>query len=212
MRHGLQYLFSRSGLLSSNVVESGGFIDTAGEGRPDVQIHVTPALVGDAERKPMREHGITINPCVLRPTSRGKVSLRSAAPSDPVVLAANNLTTPEDVATLVRGIKACRRILRSDSLRALGFSEMSPGGADELSDEALARHGRAVAKTVYHPSGTCKMGSDAMAVVDSQLRVIGLRRLRVADASIMPTLVSGNTNAPTVMIAERCADFVLAGA
>lgn len=210
MRHGLQYLFSRSGLLTSNVVESGGFIDTAGEGRPDVQIHVTPALVGDAERKPMSEHGITINPCVLRPTSRGKVSLRSTTPSDPVVLAANNLTTPEDVATLVRGIKACRRILRSDSLRALGFSEMSPGGADELSDEALARHGRAVAKTVYHPSGTCKMGSDAMAVVDSQLRVIGLRRLRVADASIMPTLVSGNTNAPTVMIAERCADFILA--
>jgi len=210
VRHGLQYLFSRSGLLTSNVVESGGFIDTSGCGRPDVQIHVTPALVGDAERKPMGKHGITINPCVLRPTSRGKVSLRSADPFVPIMLAPNNLTTEEDVATLVRGIQACRRILRSDSLRELGLTEMSPGGADDLSFEALAAHGRAVAKTVYHPTGTCRMGSDAMAVVDTQLRVSGVRRLRVADASIMPTLVSGNTNAPTVMIAERCADFSLA--
>ena len=211
VRNGLQYLFSRSGLLTSNVVESGGFIDTSGEGRPDVQIHVTPALVGDAERKPMGKHGITINPCVLRPTSRGKVSLRSSSPSDTVVLAANNLTTEKDVATLVRGIKACRRILRSESLRALGVTELLPGGGDEVSDEVLARHGRAVAKTVYHPSGTCKMGTDPMAVVDTQLRVVGVPGLRVADASIMPTLVSGNTNAPTVMIAERCADFILSG-
>ena len=212
-RHGLQYLFSRSGLLTSNVVESGGFIDTAGCGRPDVQIHVTPALVGDAERKPMDgKHGITINPCVLRPTSRGKVSLRSADPAAPVVLEANNLTTGEDVATLVRGIQACRQILRSPSLRALGMTEMSPGGAEELADETLAAYGRSVAKTVYHPTGTCRMGSDAMAVVDTQLRVFGVPRLRVADASIMPTLVSGNTNAPTVMVAERCADFLLSGA
>lgn len=208
-RHGLQYLLSRSGLLTSNVVESGGFIDTAGSGRPDVQIHVTPALVGDAERKPMGKHGITINPCVLRPSSRGKVSLRSADPSAPVVLAANNLTTEDDVATLVRGIQACRRILRSPALRALGMTEMLPGGPEELSFDALAAHGRAVAKTVYHPTGTCRMGSDPMAVVDTQLRVGGVRRLRVADASIMPTLVSGNTNAPTVMVAERCADFLL---
>jgi len=215
VRHGLQYLCSRSGLLTSNVVESGGFIDTAGSGRPDVQIHVTPALVGDAERKPMGKHGITINPCVLRPTSRGKVSLRSADPSAPIVLAPNNLSTEEDVATLVRGIQACRRILRQDSLRELGLTEMLPGGPDELSFEALAAHGRAVAKTVYHPTGTCRMGDiahDAMAVVDTRLRVSGVARLRVADASIMPTLVSGNTNAPTVMIAERCADFLLAPA
>jgi len=209
-RHGLQYALSRSGLLTSNVVESGGFIDTAGSGRPDVQIHVTPALVGDAERKPMGKHGITINPCVLRPSSRGKVSLRSADPSAPVVLAANNLTTGDDVATLVRGIQACRRILRSPALRELGLTEMLPGGPEDLSFDALAAHGRAVAKTVYHPTGTCRMGSDAMAVVDTQLRVVGVRRLRVADASVMPTLVSGNTNAPTVMIAERCADFLLA--
>lgn len=211
VRHGLQYLLSRSGLLTSNVVETGAFVDTAGSGRPDVQIHTTPSLVGDAERKPLGKHGITINPCVLRPTSRGKVSLRSADPAANVKLLANNLTTQQDIDTLVRGIKLCRQILRSDALRSLGFSEMLPGGGDEVSDEALAAHGRAVAKTVYHPTGTCRMGSDAMAVVDPQLRVHGVPGLRVSDASIMPTLVSGNTNAPTVMVAERCADFILSG-
>jgi choline dehydrogenase len=208
-RHGLQYLLSRSGLLTSNVVESGGFIDTAGSGRPDIQIHVTPALVSAEERKPMGRHGVSINPCVLRPTSRGTISLRSTDPSDSVVFVANNLTTPEDIQTLVRGIKASRRILRSPSMRELGFTEMAPGAEAELSDEAIERHARAVAKTVYHPSGTCKMGRDPMAVVDPTLRVIGVERLRVADASIMPTLVSGNTNAPCVMIGERCADFIL---
>lgn len=213
IRSGLKYLFTRSGLLTSNVVESGAFIDTAGEGRPDVQIHVTPALVGDAERKPLGGHGITINPCVLRPTSRGRVTLRSADPSAQVVLAPNNLTTEVDVATLVRGIQVCRRILRQDTFKSLGFSELLPGGSEDLTFEALATHGRAVAKTVYHPSGTCRMGSvdrDSMAVVDPKLRVAGVARLRIADASVMPTLVSGNTNAPTVMIAERCADFLLA--
>ncbi len=209
VRHGLQYLLTRSGLLTSNVVESGAFIATDGSTRPDVQIHFTPALVGDAERKPMGKHGVTINPCVLRPSSRGRVTLRDRNPTIPAKLHANNLTTEEDVATLVRGIQACRLILRSDSMRALGMTEMAPGGGEDLSFEALAKHGRAVAKTVYHPTGTCKMGTDAMAVVDTQLRVIGVQRLRVADASIMPTLVSGNTNAPTVMIAERCADFLL---
>ena len=209
VRHGLQYLLTRSGLLTSNVVESGGFLDTAGTGRPDVQIHVTPALVSAEERKPMGRHGVSINPCVLRPTSRGKVSLRSGDPSDRIVFVGNNLTTREDVDTLVRGLKASRRILRSPALRELGFTELAPGADDHLSDEALEQHARAFAKTVYHPSGTCKMGRDPMAVVDTRLRVHGIARLRVADASIMPTLVSGNTNAPCVMIGERCADFIL---
>jgi choline dehydrogenase len=208
-RHGLQYLMMRSGLLTSNVVESGGFIDTAGVGRPDIQFHVTPALVSAEERKPMGFHGVSINPCVLRPTSRGKISLRSGNPADTVVFAANNLTTREDIDTLVRGLKASRRILRSPAMRELGFTEMAPSPDEDLSDDALEKHARALAKTVYHPSGTCKMGHDAMAVVDPKLKVIGVERLRVADASIMPTLVSGNTNAPCVMIGERCADFIL---
>jgi choline dehydrogenase-like flavoprotein len=210
MRHGLQYMLTRSGLLTSNVVESGAFVDTSGSGRPDVQIHVTPALVGDAERKPMNRHGITINPCVLRPVSRGRVQLRSPNAADPATCIANNLSAPEDMETLLRGIALCRRILRAPALRALGFTELAPGESESLSIDELRTHAKAVAKTVYHPSGTCKMGVDDMAVVDPQLRVKGVADLRITDASIMPTLVSGNTNAPTIMIAEKCADMLLA--
>ncbi|WP_292327451.1 GMC family oxidoreductase [Mesorhizobium sp.] len=207
--NGLQYLLTRSGLLASNVVETGGFVDTSGEGRPDIQFHVTPALVGDATRVAMDGHGVSINPCILRPVSRGKVSLRSREASNPIVFVGNNLTCQEDVDTLVRGLKLARRILAAPSMQALEFRELAPGDGDK-SDIELEQHARSFAKTVYHPAGTCKMGRDAMAVVDNKLRVIGVPRLRVADASIMPTLVSGNTNAPCIMIAERCADFLLA--
>lgn len=204
----LQYLFGRSGLLSSNVVESGGFIDTSGCGRPDVQIHTTPTLVGDATRGQMDGHGVSINPCILRPVSRGKVSLRSDRAEDAVHFVGNNLVAQEDVDTLVRGIKLSREILAAPAMKALGFREFAPGH-EASSDTDLESHARANAKTVYHPAGTCKMGRDLLAVVDNRLRVQGVPRLRVADASIMPTLVSGNTNAPCIMIAERCADFLL---
>ena len=203
----LQYLCGRGGLLASNVVETGGFIDTSGCGRPDVQFHVTPALVGDATRQPMEGHGVSINPCILRPVSRGKVTLRSAKPQDVIRFIGNNLTAPEDVDTLLRGVKLARAILAAPSMRALGFSELTPG---EVADTEMVSYIRSMAKTVYHPAGTCRMGNDPLAVVDDQLRVRGIPRLRVADASVMPTLVSGNTNAPCIMIAERCADFMLA--
>jgi choline dehydrogenase-like flavoprotein len=206
--NGLQYLFSRTGLLTSNVVETGGFFDTSGCGRPDIQFHVTPALVGDASRGQMDGHGVSINPCILRPEARGKVSLRSADPRDPILFVGNNLSKQADIDTLVRGIKLGRKILAAPAMKALGFREFAPGESAQ-SDDAIEKHARSIAKTVYHPSGTAKMGRDDMAVVDSQLRVIGVPRLRIADASVMPTLVSGNTNAPTIMIAERCADFIL---
>lgn len=205
--NGLQYLCGRGGLLASNVVETGGFVDTSGCGRPDVQFHVTPALVGDATRLPMEGHGVSINPCILRPVSRGKVMLRSALPQDPVRLIGNNLTAPEDVDTLLRGVKLGRSILAAPSMRALGFTELKPG---DIPDAEIVSYVRSMAKTVYHPAGTCRMGNDPLAVVDDQLKVKGVPRLRVADASVMPTLVSGNTNAPCIMIAERCADFILA--
>ncbi|WLR95764.1 GMC family oxidoreductase [Shinella zoogloeoides] len=206
--NGLRYLFGRSGLLSSNVVESGGFIDTKGCGRPDIQIHVTPTLVGDATRGQMEGHGVSINPCILRPVSRGKVSLRSDRAEDPIHFVGNNLVAQEDVDTLVRGIKLSREILAAPAMKALGFRELAPGD-DNSSDADFEAHARANAKTVYHPAGTCRMGRDKLSVVDSRLRVQGIPRLRIADASIMPTLVSGNTNAPCIMIAERCADFLL---
>jgi len=210
VNNGLQWLLFRAGLLTSNVIESGGFFDTDGDGRPDVQFHVIPAVTADVGQPPPQQHGITFSICILRPQSRGSVSIRSRNAADPVRIVANALGNDTDVQTLVRGLKLGRRILMAPSLRKLVERELKPGNlGEDLSDEALIAHARATAKTVFHPSGTCRMGSDDHAVVDPHLRVRGVPRLRVADASIMPNLVSGNTNAPSIMIGERCADFLL---
>lgn len=209
LRHGLQWQLFRRGLLSSNVVESGGFVDTLGGDRPDLQFHVLPVLVGDVEREPLPGHGLSINPCFLRPLSRGSVALRSADPAQAILFDAGALRAQADVDTLVRGVKLARRILRAPALAEVIAHELLPGAAVELSDAQLEAHVRSHAKTVYHPAGTCRMGGDTQAVVDSELRVHGVANLRVCDASVMPTLPSGNTNAPTIMIAERCADFLL---
>ncbi|ROZ71294.1 GMC family oxidoreductase [Ramlibacter sp. WS9] len=209
LRHGMQWQFFRRGLLTSNVVESGGFVDTTGGDRPDLQFHVLPVLVGDVEREPLPGHGLSINPCFLRPLSRGSVALRSADPAQPILFDAGALREQADVDTLVRGVKLARKILRAPALAAVIEQELLPGAATDLSDDHIEAHVRSHAKTVYHPAGTCRMGSDTGSVVDTELRVRGVPGLRVCDASVMPTLPSGNTNAPTIMIAERCADFVL---
>ena len=135
--------------------------------------------------------------------------MRSPNAADPILLNANVLNAREDVDTLIRGVKLARQIFRSPSLARLIEQELTPGGPTDLADSIIEDHIRTVAKTVYHPAGTCKMGSDDMAVVDHQLRVRGVPRLRIADASIMPQVTSGNTNAPAIMIGERCADFLL---
>lgn len=210
--HGLHWCAFRGGLLTSNVVESGGFVDTTASGRADVQFHVLPTLVGDVDREPLPGHGLTINPCFLNPRSRGTVQLRSADPDAPIVFDPGYLSEQADVDTLLRGVKLARRILRAPSLQALVAEELAPGREEQLPDSVLEAHVRRVAKTVYHPTGTCRMGVDDSAVVDARLCVRGIGRLRVCDASVMPTIVRGNTNAPTVMIAERGADFVLAAA
>ncbi|MBE7416838.1 MAG: GMC family oxidoreductase N-terminal domain-containing protein [Ideonella sp.] len=212
LAHGAQWLAFRTGLLSSNVVECGGFVDTDGSGRADVQFHVLPTLVGDVGRDPPAGHGLTINPCFLQPRSRGSVRLRSADPAAPIVFDGGYLREQADVDTLLRGVQLARRILRAPSLRALLSEEIAPGRDEHVPDSALEAHVRAFAKTVYHPSCTCRMGTDDAAVLDPQLRVRGVGRLRVCDASVMPTIPRGNTNAPTIMIAERCADFLLADA
>ena len=208
-RHALQWLLFRNGLLSSNVIESGGFADTDGDGRVDVQFHVIPTLTGDVDRPPPPGHGLSINTCVLRPRSRGTVRLRGADPAAPIRFDGRFLSDAADIATLKRGVALARRILRAPALKRLIESEILPSAADEIDDAALEAHVRAIAKTVYHPVGTCRMGSDDGAVVDPQLRVRSLDRLRIADASIMPAITSGNTNAPAIMIGERCADFIL---
>jgi len=209
MRHGLQYALFRQGLLSSTVVESGGFFDTSGSGRPDVQFHVLPTLVGDVGREPLAGHGISLNPCFLRPQSRGTVRLRSPDPFDPISFNPRALSAEADVDTLIRGLKLARKILRAPSMRQLISEELAPSSQALIDDASLERHVRSHAKTVYHPAGTCRMGVDDMAVVDPLLCVRGVGRLRVCDASVMPTLISANTNAPAIMIAERCAEFVL---
>lgn len=203
-----RYLLTRSGVLASNVIETGGFLDTSGSGRPDVQIHVVPALVGDADRAPPQQHGISLNPCCLRPTSRGQVTLRNPDPDALPVLHANNLTTDEDIQTLMRGVSLCRRILQAPALAEHLSGELAPGTAGDTV-EGLEEHCRRFAKTVFHPSCTARMGTDDQAVVDPTLKLRGLKGLRIADCSVMPAIVSGNTNAPTIMIGERCSDFIL---
>lgn len=211
LKHGLQWKLFRTGLLTSNVVESGGFVDTTGAGRPDIQFHVLPTLVGDVDREPLPGHGISLNPCFLRPASRGVVRLASADPEAAADFDGRFLSQRSDVDTLIRGVKLARRILRAPSMAKMIDTELAPAASADLTDDQLEAHVRSHAKTVYHPSGTCRMGaeSDPMSVLAPDLRVRGIQGLRVADASAFPLLVSGNTNAPVVMLAERCAAFIL---
>lgn len=209
-RHMAQYLASRTGILSSNVVESGGFVDTSGCGQPDVQFHVIPAMVGFGKRKPIQAHGFSIGPCCLQPRSRGTVKLRSSDPADTALFHTNAFSDAQDVATIMRGVRLAIRITEQPALATLVKRRHLPEPGVEDDDDALADYVRGYAKTVFHPSGTAKIGaaSDKMAVVDEFLRVRGVQALRVADASVMPTLVSGNTNAPTIMIGARAAQFI----
>lgn len=210
--HMAQYLAFKSGLLCSNVVESGGFINLDGSGRPDLQFHVLPFMVGWVDRAPTEAHGLSINPCFLRPYSRGKVKLRSGQYQDSALFDDRSLSDQRDVDTLVRGTKKAIDIFKAPALAQMVTQFALPTADAHQDDAKIEDFVRQTAKTVFHPVGTAKMGpdSDPMAVVDQQLRVKGLQGLRVADASVMPHLVSGNTNAPTMMIAERAARFILA--
>jgi choline dehydrogenase-like flavoprotein len=208
--HMARYLLTKQGLLASNVVESGGFVDTAGTGQPDIQFHVLPVLIGFADREPEPGHGLSIGPCFLRPRSRGSIRIRSADPRESAVFNANALSDPADIETLVRGVETAIRILEAPSLARIVKRRILPRPGVEKDPQALRDYIRSTAKTVFHPSGTAKMGraDDRMAVVGADLKVHGVEGLRVSDASIMPTLVSGNTNAPVMMIAARAASFI----
>lgn len=209
--HMLRYLASHRGLLASNVVEAGGFADTSGSGQPDIQFHVLPVLVGFADRAPESGHGLSIGPCFLRPHSRGTVKLRSANPADKALFHANALSAPADIAALKRGVRLAVKILEQPALARLVKRRVLPQPGIEADEAALEAYIRQTAKTVFHPAGTAKMGqaNDRMAVVGADLKVLGVEGLRVADASVMPCLVSGNTNAPAMMIGARAASFML---
>ncbi|WP_269584069.1 GMC family oxidoreductase [Roseibium sp. Sym1] len=210
VKHMLQYMATRTGLLTSNVVEAGGFVDVSGAGQPDVQFHVLPFMVGWADREPIARHGIAIGPCFLRPKSRGSVRLRSADPKERALFDAGSFSDSDDLEVLARGVLKGIEILEAPSLAKLIKRRALPEPGLEKDMDGLRDYVRQTAKTVFHPVGTAKMGpgGDREAVVDAELRVHQIDGLRVADASIMPTLVSGNTNAPTMMIAERCARFI----
>lgn len=208
--HMARYLATRSGTLTSNVVECGGFADVSGMGQPDIQFHVLPFMVGWVDRPPIQAHGIAIGPCFLRPKSRGSVRLRSGNPKDRALFDAGSFRDSDDLEVLARGVLKGIEILEAPSLARLIQRRHLPEPGLERDPEALRAFVRQTAKTVFHPCGTARMGpeTDPMAVVDNQLRVRGVSGLRVGDNSIMPTLVSGNTNAPAMMIGERCARFV----
>ncbi|MBX3690648.1 choline dehydrogenase [Dokdonella sp.] len=208
----LEFLLHRRGIGTSNIAECGGFVRTrlATDERCDMQLHFVPALLDDHGRHRLDGCGYTVHACALRPRSRGRLELRSADPAQPVAIHANYLSDPEgyDLAMMIEGVRLSRRIFAQAPFDAYRGAEIFPG-VDGDDDRMLEAFVRRKAETIYHPVGTCRMGIDAHAVVDSELRVHGLTGLRVVDASIMPTLPGGNTNAPTIMIAEHAADLLL---
>jgi choline dehydrogenase len=207
----LTYAFKRTGLLSLPTAPVLGFIKTRPElASPDVQIHFVPyrVVLKDGKRNFSDDAGITCTVNQCRPESLGSIHINSALPSAAPNIHFNFLDAELDRRTLIGGMRFVRSLLATDAMQTLCGNEMQPGAA-VASDEQLLQFIRDTAETAYHPVGTCKMGSDPMAVVDAQLRVHGIERLRVADGSIMPTLTSGNTNAPCMMIGEKCADMVL---
>jgi len=196
------------GPLTSNVGEASLFTKTR-PGAPDMQIIFAPAYYRNHGFNPPPGHRYSIGPTLLSPRSRGSITLRSNDPFDPPVICANYLADEADLRVLVEGLKLGRKIGQARAFAGYRGAETFPGPS-VVSDESIAEKVRSTAETLYHPVGTCKMGRDAMAVVDSQLRVHGVDGLRVVDASVMPTIISGNTNAPVAMIAEKAADMIRA--
>ncbi|WP_321935712.1 GMC family oxidoreductase [Paraburkholderia sp. J8-2] len=203
-----RYRRERSGMLTSNVAEAGGFFKSRPDlAEPDLQVHFANAAI----TVPMKfGHGYSAHVCLLRPHSRGQVTLRSGDCREAPVIDLNMLTDERDMDTLVRGVRLLKEILDQPALRRFGGDPVDAWlHANDSGDEAIRALIRSRAETAFHPVGTCRMGNDPESVVDTQLRVRGVAGLRVVDASIMPTLVSGNTNAPTIMIAEKAADLML---
>ena len=176
--------------------------------RPDIQYHFQP-LSADSPGEGLHPFSaITASVCQLRPESRGHIRIQSTDPFQHPLITPNYLSTDLDRQTAVESIKHVRRVMASEAMRPHIASELLPGSAAQ-SDEELLQQAREIANTIYHPTSTCRMGSDSNAVVDIQLRVNKVKNLRIADASIMPEIVSGNTNAPTIMIGEKASNLIL---
>ncbi|AKH43181.1 choline dehydrogenase-like flavoprotein [Altererythrobacter atlanticus] len=207
--HLFRYLFTRKGPLAGNVFESVAFLRTDPDlERPDVQFVFQPARRLTTRIPFPVGHGFAISPVALYPKSRGTVRLANPEPETAPLIDPKLLHEPEDILPLIRALKIARQVFASAAFAPYRASEVAPG-PEMRSDAELDRYIRETGYTVHHPVGTCRMGSDAGAVVDPQLRVNGVEGLRVVDASVMPGVIGGNTNAPCVMIAERAADFIL---
>jgi choline dehydrogenase-like flavoprotein len=199
---------ARSGRLTTNFAEAGGFFRSSADApRPDLQLHFVIGKLMDHGRKTTFGLGYSCHVCLLRPDSRGSVRLASGDAMAAPLIDPNFLGERSDVEAMVRGFRITRNILGQSALAGSGGREL-PTSAAALSDPEIEQFVRNHADTIYHPVGTCRMGNGALDVVDSQLRVRGVDRLRVVDGSIMPRLVSGNTNAPIIMIAEKAADMI----
>jgi choline dehydrogenase len=207
----LNFLAFKKGPLTSNVAEAGGFVKTKAElTAPDIQFHFAPAFFINHGFTPIEGHGFTFGPTLLRPESRGRITLRSIDPFEAPNIQPDYLASESDLQTLIEGVHISRSIAGTKAFSEYCSDEAYPGD-QTASEESISQYVRNYAETLYHPVGTCKMGGDPMAVVDSRLRVRGVEGLRVVDASVMPTIVSGNTNAPTIMIGEKAADMIRAG-
>jgi choline dehydrogenase len=209
VREGLRYLFQRRGLLTVSASLVNAFLPTSrNPEHPDIQFHVMTGTFNFETGAVDRWPGMTCGVCQLRPESRGEIFIDNPDPLIAPKIRPNYLTAPNDITALLEGLRHARKIAIQPSIARYLASETLPG--KNIEDDAdLLEFSRRTGKTLYHPVGTCKMGADNDAVVDSRLRVHGVPGLRVVDASIMPTLISGNTNAPTIMIAEKAADWIL---
>jgi choline dehydrogenase-like flavoprotein len=208
LNEGNLVLFARGeGPLTSNVAEAGAFLRTRAElERPDVQLHFVPGLYTGEGLVPPNAHGLSCGACVLRPRSRGYVAVGSPDPTAKPIIVHNYFDDPEDLRTAKDGVRAILEIARQQPLaECIGAPLFAPASD---SDEDVEAHVRETTQTLYHPVGTCRMGPDETSVVDTELRARGVEGLRVVDASVMPIVPSGNTNAPTIALAERAADLI----
>jgi choline dehydrogenase len=206
---GLQYLLFGNGLAAGQGLESGAFLKSRPDVEtPDLQFHFIAALMFDHTRRKADRHGYMAHVCQLRPESRGYISLKSADPLAAPLIQPNYLEAEEDRRALREGVKLAREVFAQAAFDPYRGPELMPG-AHVMRDDQIDTFVRRTAETIYHPVGSAKMGKDADSVVDPQLKVYGVEGLRIVDASVMPSLVSGNTNAPTIMIAEKASDMVL---
>jgi choline dehydrogenase-like flavoprotein len=205
----LEYMVARRGPLAGNVFEAAAFLRTdPGNDRPDFQLVFQPWKPPTTRLPVPIGHGFGISPVLLYPKSRGRLSVRSPDAFEPPLADSALLSNPEDLPRLIRAVRLCRRILAEPPFEPYHGVEVAPGQAVQSAEE-IAEFIRATAYTVHHPVGTCRMGTGADSVVDPTLRVRGLEGLRVADASVFPSIVGGNTNAPVIMVAEKAADLIL---